>query len=120
MQRLLITGLAGGLLFAAATARAATLEPAGEGNAQEIANVNTTSQEHTQGDVTLAAKKPRLRFRSSSGTTKTCGASGLGEKEIHEAEQKRLKKQQQAQQQVKNSNDNSHNGTEGGGDDKND
>lgn len=119
MQRLLITGLAGGLLFAAATARTAALEPVGEGSAQEIANVNT-SQEPIQSDMTLAAKKPRLRFRSISGTPKTCGASGLGEKEIQDAEQKRLKEQQQEQQQAKNSNDNSHNGTEGGGDDKND
>lgn len=119
MQRLLITGLAGGLLFAAAIARAAALEPVGEGSAQEIANVNT-SQEPIQSDMRLAAKKPRLRFRSISGTTKTCGASGLGEKEIQDAEQKRLKEQQQ-QQQAKNSNDNSHNGTEeGGGDDNND
>lgn len=111
MRRLLITALAWGLLFGAVTARVAAAEAANK----EIANISTGQDRIL--DAKLAGKKPRLRFKSKSGVPKTCGASGLGEKEIREAEQKRLKERQQA----KSSNDNSHNGTKGGGgDDQND
>jgi len=105
MRRLLITVWAWGLLFVAVTATMAITEATNG----EIANLNT-GQNPTPDvgpNVDQVTKKPRLRFTSKSGVTKTCGGTGTSEGEIREAEQKRLN----LQQQIMNSNDNSRNGT---------
>lgn len=92
MRRILITVLAWGLLGVATTTRMPDAEAAGEGSTKKIPDANTS--EDPAPDMESPTGKPRLRFKSTtkSGIPKTCGAAGLGEEEVREAEQKRLKK----------------------------
>jgi hypothetical protein len=106
MRQLLITIWAWGLLLAAVTATMAVVEATNG----EIANVNTS--QNLAPDTGQVTKKPRLRFTSKSGITKTCGGTGTSEGEIREAEKKRLK----AQQQTKNSSEIPITGQRGGDD----
>lgn len=106
MRRLLITVWAWGLLLAAVTATMAIAEVTNG----EIANINTSQD--LRPDTGQTTKKPRLRFTSKSGITKTCGGSGVSEGEIREAEKKRLK----APQQTKNSSEIPVTGQRGGDD----
>jgi len=93
MRRLLITVLACGLLGVAVTARVPGAEATIEGSTKKVPDVNTSQD--PAPNAKSPTEKPRLRFRSKtkSGIPKICGAAGMTEAEVREAEQKRLKEQ---------------------------